>query len=489
MNERITTSELTELLAEKMQMTNEESSTFVKQIFALVFEVLQDDKYLKIKGLGTFKLISVSDRESVDVNTGERILIEGYDKISFTPESALRDLVNKPFAHFDTVVLNEGVEFGEEEVSEGVVEEDEESIVVPGKKAVKSSLKTKEEQNIIENSGKKENPKKVSPKVEIQEGIAPEEENVSDQERKESEKRKRILIPKEEILVEEIVKVEEIHQRETIEMVSIKTEESFLSETMEDTDGKREQPLAAISGEEQISVLKEENAEVVKNIILPENTITGKEQIVFETKEDKVDKQPEDLNADSENEENRIYGQLEDTPPLVIVRKNYMIPFYVCLSFLLILIVSIAVIFSTSPQWFKDLLHIEGQTITIVTVDSEKAIKKAETKIEKEIEKQPVQPKTSGEETALSTKKPVEKQEKNTLWITEKHVNPNDFKIVGTLAVVTLQSGNSLVKLSKQYYGTKDLWTLIVSYNKDVIRDPDHIPVGSSLKIPKLEKK
>ena len=470
-----------------MQMTNEESGTFVKQIFALIFEVLQDDKYLKIKGLGTFKLISVSDRESVDVNTGERILIEGYDKISFTPESALRDLVNKPFAHFDTVVLNEGVEFGEEEVSEDVVEE--EIIVISDKKTVKPLLKTKEEKDILKKPEEKVNLKKASPKIDIQEKIDSKAENVPDQKGQESEKRKKIFVPQEEIVVEEIIGVEEIHQKETIETVSIKTEESFLSEIVEDTDGKPEQSLVTVSEEEQISVLKEENTEAVKSIVLPENAVSGKEQIVFETKEDKVDKHLENLNVDSDNEETRIYGQLEEAPPLVIVRKNYMIPFYVCLSFLLILVVAIAVIFSTSPQWLKDFLHIEGQTITIVTVDSEKAIKKAETKIEKKIEKQPIQSKNSKEELTLSAKKPVEKQQKNTLWITEKNVNPNDFKIVGTLAVVTLQSGNSLARLSKQYYGTKDLWTLIVRYNKDVIKDPDHIPIGSSLKIPKLEEK
>ena len=119
-----------EELSKRYEIKPEEASDFID----LMFEVLMDeldapDKQVKIKGLGTFKVTSVGARASVDVNTGERIILEGRNKISFTPEVLLRDRVNRPFVQFETVVLNDGVDFSDidrefEENSKQVVEED-----------------------------------------------------------------------------------------------------------------------------------------------------------------------------------------------------------------------------------------------------------------------------------------------------------------------------------------------------------------------------
>ena len=119
-----------EELSKRYEIKPEEASDFI----GLMFEVLMDeldapDKQVKIKGLGTFKVTSVGARASVDVNTGERIILEGRNKISFTPEVLLRDRVNRPFVQFETVVLNDGVDFSDidrefEENSKQVVEED-----------------------------------------------------------------------------------------------------------------------------------------------------------------------------------------------------------------------------------------------------------------------------------------------------------------------------------------------------------------------------
>lgn len=104
---------LARILAEKNNMTISESETFIKQMFEVANSVMQADKQLKIRWLGTFKVMSVKDRESVDVNTGERIVIGGRDKITFTPDNILKEIVNKPFAQFETVVVNDGVDFSE----------------------------------------------------------------------------------------------------------------------------------------------------------------------------------------------------------------------------------------------------------------------------------------------------------------------------------------------------------------------------------------
>lgn len=107
--------DLAAILADSYGMDAKTSQTFVKAVFEIVEEFIAKDKLVKIKGFGTFKLINVSDRESVNVNTGERIVIAGHSKLTFTPDSALKDAVNRPFADFETTTLNEGTSIEEME--------------------------------------------------------------------------------------------------------------------------------------------------------------------------------------------------------------------------------------------------------------------------------------------------------------------------------------------------------------------------------------
>lgn len=115
-NEKVTIQDLANLLFEKHGMSKKDAELFIKGMFDLVEEALATEKYVKIKGLGVFKLTEVDSRESIDVNTGERIEIQGHTKVSFTPDSALKELINKPFSHFETVVLNEGVQLEDTKV-------------------------------------------------------------------------------------------------------------------------------------------------------------------------------------------------------------------------------------------------------------------------------------------------------------------------------------------------------------------------------------
>lgn len=117
--------DLVDLLAERHGMDKKDADGFVKEFFLLIKQALESDRSVKIKGLGTFKLVDVESRESVHVNTGERFQIEGHTKISFTPDTALRDIVNKPFAHFETVVLNENTVLEDILVEEQEEESDE----------------------------------------------------------------------------------------------------------------------------------------------------------------------------------------------------------------------------------------------------------------------------------------------------------------------------------------------------------------------------
>ena len=126
METKITIHDLSLALVQRAGLHSSEADEFTRAFFNLIAEKVLEDKMVKVKGLGGFKLIDMSDRESVDVNTGERILIPGHAKISFTPDGTLRDQVNKPFADFQTVILNEGTSIEDmEKIEEEPVTEDD----------------------------------------------------------------------------------------------------------------------------------------------------------------------------------------------------------------------------------------------------------------------------------------------------------------------------------------------------------------------------
>ncbi len=108
-----TKQDLVNLLAQKNGLSRKKNVQFVNELVDLINEVLKDEKLLKISGLGTFKVIDTKDRESVNVQTGDRFVIEGRNKITFTPDATMRELVNRPFSQFETVVLNDGVDFSD----------------------------------------------------------------------------------------------------------------------------------------------------------------------------------------------------------------------------------------------------------------------------------------------------------------------------------------------------------------------------------------
>ena len=117
---------ITESVAKKQKLPVEDIEKFITALFEVTDEGLHADKQVKIKGLGTFKITTVKPRESVNVNTGERVLINSHDKVTFTPDASMKELVNKPFAQFKTVVVNDGVDIAKLETTEQLEEEKEE---------------------------------------------------------------------------------------------------------------------------------------------------------------------------------------------------------------------------------------------------------------------------------------------------------------------------------------------------------------------------
>lgn len=193
-NEKVTIQDLANLLSEKHGMSRKDAELFIKGMFDLVEEALATEKYVKIKGLGVFKLTEVDSRESINVNTGERIEIQGHTKVSFTPDSSLKELINKPFSHFETVLLNEGVQLEDTKVE---TDEDVNEVVEP---------KVVEEESIT--------------KVE-EESITPEEE---------------CIIPVEESIVEDVVPETEIVKEEVVS--ELETPAPIMSVATEDDNSQ-----------------------------------------------------------------------------------------------------------------------------------------------------------------------------------------------------------------------------------------------------------
>ena len=108
---KMTIQDIASRLMERKDLSKKQASRFVNEMFTIIQHALDEEKLVKVKGLGTFRIIDVEERESINVNTGDRMLIEKHEKITFTPDSLMKELVNKPFSQFETVVLNEGVDF------------------------------------------------------------------------------------------------------------------------------------------------------------------------------------------------------------------------------------------------------------------------------------------------------------------------------------------------------------------------------------------
>ncbi|MBR6276009.1 MAG: HU family DNA-binding protein [Prevotella sp.] len=184
--ERISIQEIANILIAKNGLKKKDADSFVAAMFDVVKDGLQSDRLVKVKGLGTFKVIDIEPRESVNINSGERVVIEGHGKITFTPDVTMKELVNKPFAQFETVTLNDGVVFDDETVStDSDTEEDETDVnefvsAIPpieetsGKEV--SVEETPVEEALVEEAPVEETPVEETPVAEVPVAEVPVEE-------------------------------------------------------------------------------------------------------------------------------------------------------------------------------------------------------------------------------------------------------------------------------------------------------------------------
>lgn len=172
-----TIKDIAKLLVEKHKMSMAIADDFLQNMVEVINDGLLQDRIVKIKGFGTFKLQEVKERSSVNVNTGERVVIAAHDKITFTPDAVMRDMVNKPFAHFETVIVDgndtpapkkEEVKKEEPKPVEEPKKEEPKPVEEPKKEEVKPVEEPKKVEEPQKEEPKKEEPKKEEPKVEVE---------------------------------------------------------------------------------------------------------------------------------------------------------------------------------------------------------------------------------------------------------------------------------------------------------------------------------
>jgi len=363
MNNRFTLQDLAGILANQTGRTKKESEEFLREFISVVSDGAFTDRIVKIKGLGTFKVIEVEDRESVNVNTGKRFIIPGHYKFNFTPDKDLKELVNKPFSFFDTTEIN----------TEDSLQE--------------LTATTKEQIETIEDDDNQEK------EIDIKPIDSPIEETVA-------------------------------------EVVEVRLEEDI------QPDNENEELI-----DDDLQEIKnvEEKQELTPEPDLPNPSIP-------------VDNEPQQRNEDRVKD-----GTVQQ-------KRNKLL-----LTIILILLVAavglFAYLFLKPEQNPKFSTHIEN-TIKEPIQETQDIVEEPDVTVVKEEDQSLVETETSKSDQTIPAG------------------NSNSTKV---LAHITIEPGSRLTLIALDYYQHKVFWVYIYEFNKELIEDPNNIPVGTKLAIPAPE--
>lgn len=442
----LTIKDLAEILVQKHQLDSRSAEAFINAVIETIHEGLKSDRVVKVKGFGTFKLTAVRERESINVNTGERVVISGHDKVSFTPDAVLRDLVNKPFAQFDTVVLADGVDFEdmpEVEIEDGDAAADE---VADIPASVKEEAKVVSEAPEVSVAPEEPEPEDVAapvaePEVEVEPVVEqkPEPEPVA-----------------EEPIAEEPIAEEPVAEEESVVEVA-QPEESESPASLE--------TLGSL-----------ESSETIENSASPAST-----------------KEPEQEENQEETPDyiSEFYEDADDNKRMFLI-------------YAIIVNVVVAALFFVFGYYARstNLLGIEKEQA--VETPAAPAVEKPDTTKQKTVEpaapakvtEEPTVEKT--EEKPVEESKPVAEQKKeekpqpkaeSTVESTSKYdndprVRTGAYRIVGVANTVTVRSGQTIKSISKTYLGP-GMECYVEAFNGGITE----LKEGQTIKIPKLALK
>ena len=519
---------LAKAVASKRGLTQAEAERFIATMFEVAGDGIQEDKLLKMKWLGTFKITSVKDRESVDVNTGERILIEGRDKISFTPDNILKEIINKPFAQFETVVVNDGIDFSDIDEKFANMEREEEELQLQKEQECHDEEVVQEKQN-AEQPQKEElsQEEEHSQEVELNEDLSQEakksQESLLDAELQSQEGGQKDDLSQEAntpISEETVALSSELKNAEISEDDISETSEDNISQTSDDTISKTEENGIPEEVGMLISHLKKNESEA-EEIEKVEETKVKEEAEVPKAAEAHVEKTPEEAKvvvsqSNVENKKQPEYDEtLDEDEAYASDHHHLVIPKYVVA---LVSVVFVALLGGLC--WFafiygkmqarQEQMEMQLKAIkphpqpktkptVVAPVDTAKSVASSDDKTDAENAlangAQANNEQTDHAQLAMKKKakqdsirmaqanNAVKMAEKASVYLNDPRIRTGAYRIVGVEKTVTAKSGQTLAGLSKHYLGPG------MECYMQAINGCSEIKPGQKVKIPKLELK
>ena len=458
---------IADTVAKKHKITVKDAEKFVSAMFDVMNEGLKTDKLVKVKGLGTFKVQAVKPRESVNVNTGERVLIEGHDKVSFTPDATMKELVNKPFAQFETVVLNDGVDFTDIDSkyeNEATLENADETTVstnnaaIPDTKVVSSN-----EEETTDSTNETANGAQETTIEQYTSTVKDSVETVS-----EPEKDHEIVVAKQEEAIE--TEAEPIkNTSETTEEEPIPLVETQPENIAEEPTVTAEMPVATEQKLEDANQTKPENI-AEEPIATPETPVATEQKLesANQTQPENIVKEPiatpETPVATEQKQEDRT-----EKPKKINWLMWSAIGFFV-----------IAIMYFFGYKFGKD-AALRDNTVAVSAQPKSKPTAKAKqtkqhssAKVAQTTTKQ-IQP------TPKQVQSPIDDTEKFKQLSNDKRIRYGAYDIIGIEKVVVLKKGQTM-----QSYSRKALGPDMVAYFQ-VLNNATTMAAGDTMKVPKVE--
>lgn len=491
MDKKVLIQDLADGLVLRRGLPKKDADVFVRSVFEIIGEYLQTDKIVKVKGLGTFKLVTVDSRESVDVNTGERIVIKKYTKINFTPDPVLRDAVNKPFAQFETVVLYEGTDIA-----------DMERMDIPD----------------LSEDNEAENISDVNEEAdEADEMVLSESEEVLSGEEKDMQAKGHHGIDEVSIETAAIdetgaVEIQDGENENTDTETTVNSIEEY-SDVVEEGENKAEAVSENVDEKSETSVGDETEDERVsslqrnaENEIKAESISAVQEEVLPEGKKEESHKNNSNVDvhhvekvhvATQQIEVQKVEHQTVENQHIVQMapehhgrRRVYLTPwmmFFVVLLVLLLMAISYYIgyhhlFYGNQPKVVKQpvVVHPVPLKKDTVQISKEQDSLKVDSGSIRKVQVPEGMPEKTNKVKAKS-------EDTQKVSVEYPQVKNGAYEIVGTQEEHRMRSGETLRGLALRYYGSKDFTVYLVVYNK--IANPDLVPEGMLLKIPKLRLK
>jgi len=458
---------IADTVAKKHKITVKEAEKFVSAMFDVMNEGLKTDKLVKVKGLGTFKVQAVKPRESVNVNTGERVLIEGHDKVSFTPDATMKELVNKPFAQFETVVLNDGVDFTDIDSkyeNEATLENADETTVSANNAAIPDTkVVSLNEEETTDSTNETANGAQENTIEQYTSTVKDSAETVS-----EPEKDHEIVVAKQEVAIE--TEAEPIkNTSETTEEEPIPLVETQPENIAEEPTVTPEMPVATEQKLEDANQTQPENI-AEEPIATPETPVATEQKLesANQTQPENIVKEPIATPETPVTTEQK-QEETAEKPKKINWLMWSAIGFFV-----------IAIMYFFGYKFGKDAALRDNAVAVSAQPKSKPTAKAKQTKQHSSAKVAQTTPKQI-QPTPKQVQSPIDDTEKFKQLSNDKRIRYGAYDIIGIEKVVVLKKGQTM-----QSYSRKALGPDMVAYFQ-VLNNATTMAAGDTMKVPKVE--